>query len=321
MAKTMLEIIVAARKPLSLQQLGDCFAIRNYDRKYHGLRRQPDIARTVDQLFKNFIRVIDNHCYLVHQSAKDYLLNVVTQGTETSWFHTTAVQASATMTERYLWFLNLDDFSEITLLSRDSSVADVGDEVSIVNWPDRQASALGALFAEIAFLDYAVHYWTDHIREVESLARPNTPLEFDVYKTFLHNKPIRAHWFMKLLRLTDIAVSSSVHRIPPASFCAYNGHTSLLKMVLLACEANINDQMTETGYHALHFTIAGKRPEMVAWLLKNGVNVEVTDTFGRTPLHLAARRNDIGILRLLLAHGANIYAQDYDGRIPLDGAE
>ena len=46
-------------------------------------------------------------------------------------------------------------------------------------------------------------------------------------------------------------------------------------------------------------------------------NVNFPDRLGRTPLHEAAEKNNLGAVELLLAHGANAKLQDKNGHTPL----
>jgi ankyrin repeat protein len=46
-------------------------------------------------------------------------------------------------------------------------------------------------------------------------------------------------------------------------------------------------------------------------LLSNGAEVDIRDKNGMTPLLLAARKGNREIVKLLLAHGADVNAQDY----------
>ena len=53
------------------------------------------------------------------------------------------------------------------------------------------------------------------------------------------------------------------------------------------------------------------------WCLKQGVDIEVSDNYGRTPLHWAVRNGHTEVVKLLFAAGAQIEVRDNDGRTPL----
>lgn len=59
--------------------------------------------------------------------------------------------------------------------------------------------------------------------------------------------------------------------------------------------------------------------EFAKWLLDNGVNVQITNTYGDTALH--RHKHNIELLQLLISRGANISAKNNDGNTPLHCAE
>jgi len=56
---------------------------------------------------------------------------------------------------------------------------------------------------------------------------------------------------------------------------------------------------------------------VVALLLANKADVNVTNENGRTPLHYAATQNHTDLVELLLANQADVNAKDIEGKTPL----
>jgi ankyrin repeat protein len=71
------------------------------------------------------------------------------------------------------------------------------------------------------------------------------------------------------------------------------------------------------GATALHLVVS---PKIAERLIAAGVPVGACDSFGRSPLHLAAQRGAAGDVRVLLAHGADARARDDRGLTPLHDA-
>jgi len=76
----------------------------------------------------------------------------------------------------------------------------------------------------------------------------------------------------------------------------------------LATEEVINEFLTAV--------IEGNEP-IIREMLANGFNVNASDPAGMTPLHLAATFNYLPLVRLLLSHGASVFARTHSsGNIP-----
>jgi hypothetical protein len=78
----------------------------------------------------------------------------------------------------------------------------------------------------------------------------------------------------------------------------------------------------ETYDHPLWFAYINYRPDIVKLMLEKGYHPDEVETFfqNRTLLHLAAFRHDKDMCRLLISYGANIFAKNRLGEIPLTHA-
>jgi hypothetical protein len=70
---------------------------------------------------------------------------------------------------------------------------------------------------------------------------------------------------------------------------------------------------------------ASKNPyfaeQVLEFLIDEGAYITGNDTLGRTPLHTAAKSNNLFAAKLLTESGAEVMAEDYDGETPLDFAK
>jgi ankyrin repeat protein len=84
---------------------------------------------------------------------------------------------------------------------------------------------------------------------------------------------------------------------------------------LLERGANVNEK-DKDNWTPLHLASYCKRLEIVQVLLGHGANIDIVNGEGKTPLQIVivgndhAQRNGVGVARLLLAYGAEAYAQD-----------
>ena len=84
-------------------------------------------------------------------------------------------------------------------------------------------------------------------------------------------------------------------------------------MVLKGFDINTRDEVGRTG---LHIAVCGGMEDMSTYLLDNTDLVNDEDYRGCTPLHLAAKYADWGVIRILLSYGASRTAVNKAGQTP-----
>ena len=77
------------------------------------------------------------------------------------------------------------------------------------------------------------------------------------------------------------------------------------------------DAVNEDGFAPLHFACAKGYKDIVKMLLDKGANASIISNQSITPLHFAAKSGHKEVLQLILDAGADINATDKQGKTPL----
>ena len=104
----------------------------------------------------------------------------------------------------------------------------------------------------------------------------------------------------------------------PLHIASYRGHADVAK-VLLDYEADINAQ--NSGKRTpLHMASALGHPKVTQLLLERGAALDEQDEYMNTPLVLASYWGKLEAVRVLLAHGADVKIRDKNGSTPFQYA-
>lgn len=96
---------------------------------------------------------------------------------------------------------------------------------------------------------------------------------------------------------------------------AFEGHLELIKY--LHKQGVGMDVSDKTGATVLHYAALGGHLKLVKYLHKQGAAINASDKTGRTVLHAAALHGDLALVQYLHKHGVAVNATDINGRTAL----
>ena len=109
---------------------------------------------------------------------------------------------------------------------------------------------------------------------------------------------------------------NALYRGRPLLMWAIQERQMRIAKVLVRAGASVKKKDCD-GFTPLDQAVGEGDAKMVSFLLKAGANVNQRSTNG-TPLHTACVYGHHDVVRLLIAHGANVRALDDEGQAPAD---
>ena len=158
-AKRILRAMLAASRPLTLQEMNIALALRPDSDTLAKLDLMPNPESSIKQLCGLFVRVVSSRLYLVHQTAREFLFSGQEISNANSWRHSISKGVSqAEMCKICVNFLTLKDFrayaSEIDEeVEQDKTIAFNANPIR---------RFLKGCFDKYPFFEYASCNWTDH---------------------------------------------------------------------------------------------------------------------------------------------------------------
>ncbi|CAG8974905.1 hypothetical protein HYALB_00006689 [Hymenoscyphus albidus] len=187
-ARKLLYIIVGAREPLFVEDIGVALYVTSNSRTYQDLElptgRQLEI--TLRDLCGLFISVVENRVYLIHQTAKEFL--VKPPGTQLGaatdfWKHSLCMkEADLILLKSCLWLLSFDVF-EKTPEQFDLTIDGTFNGPLRLYEKTPKANAWREYLNNHLFLGYSGKYWTVHFRGIEAVDETMLDLAFSICDT------------------------------------------------------------------------------------------------------------------------------------------
>ena len=294
-ARKLLHIVVAAVRPLSLKEMNIALAIEDQHRSYEDLdlEKEATFGTTIRNICGLFLHIMDQKVYLIHQTAKEFLL--ATDETHVrGWKHSLLpVESEFLLSRICITYLMFHVFE-----GGQGSFAPVSGRSLVENHH---------------FLDYAARFWAEHFRKAQSRATNqliSSVLDICNTQGLRSQVWLPYHWdSLEGLRFE--------RRHKYSTFLAsLFGHEAIVKVLLDKNPSDINSKDSRSRT-PLSRAAKNGREEAVKLLLKYKAEVESKDDQGRTPLSLAAECGHDGVVKLLLDHKAEVESRDRHGRTPL----
>ena len=314
-AKTILHIIVAAARPLTLKEMALVLSIRENHQSYGDIDLKPEgrLRETIRDICGLFVTIIDSKIYLLHQTAKEFLVQddqeIHPDSLHLKWKHSLRLEDShQILTKICMQYLLFTEFEANSLA--DDTIMSQCDESHI-------------------FLDYSAKHWTTHVHEshieVDNMATQSMLRLCDTSSTRCLT------WFRVYWTSTSLEFPKDFTSLMIAS---YFGLTAVVKH-LLECGSVDLDSKDGTHRRSALSWAAGNGFDVVAKLLikgihhrlksmtlpfRKGAQVDYVDRHGRTPLMYAVWNGHITVARRLLRAGARTDLEDDIGGTALSYA-
>lgn len=317
LARSLLQITVAAQKPLTVDEINVALAIGTQEAKsYSDLDLDPPemFKDNVRQICGLFITVYDSKVYLLHQTAREFLMSKLQPNHLYEWYYFSEVSAHETLLKICFQTLELEDFQEIVPSSERMMEQSVGE------------------FCEShPFVRYAAEHWTVHYRLLETHDESHDSRALALCdgtlsqgRLWLWLKDTRYRWLKsrggKANRTTRLMNASgcgltSIVRTLIADSADVNEATSAGETALtMACEKGYTDTVrvllasTNTNMESLTWGVlllaaarGGDEKIMAMLLAIPSVDVNAKDKYNSTALMCASQRGYPKIVRMLLS--------------------
>ncbi|SLM34065.1 P-loop containing nucleoside triphosphate hydrolase, partial [Lasallia pustulata] len=325
-ARILLHLIVAARRPLSLDEAnvaltlatneGNCTSYKKLD-----LWSLRTFKSAIQNMCGLFVSVRDGKLSLIHQTAREFLVrNTKLPELRSCKWQGCLDMATAhgTVSQVCLGYLNLDDFASISRGQLDQDCTQQGDKAYCL--------------LDYAALNWAVHYISqdskrakDSGRAAQKLCNILLPQKSYWFEIYCDSVNMRSDWrsdwtslgIASLLGLTyvaesfldegaDINAQGGFHG-NALQAASERGHDQVVRM-LLDKGADVNAQ---GGFHGNALQAASERghDQVVRMLLDKGADVNAQGGFYGNALQAASEEGHDQVVRMLLDKGADVNAQ------------
>ncbi|KAJ6102324.1 hypothetical protein N7486_004751 [Penicillium sp. IBT 16267x] len=283
--KKILEIIVAARRPLTIREMAVALGIAT-DIEAQTIREAglglTHLQRKLRHLCGLFIFVNNSKIYLIHQTARDFLIQKKSSTNISLTYWSSLRDAEGQMADVCLRYLLMEDLED--------------DE-------DQSSNNTRHL------LKYAAVYWADHVKQITSTV--DYEVANRLHRVYDMSEKRFSMWF-PIFWKTVMPPYTSMQSMSRLNLAAVNGHEQEVHFLLGVKKHSINTA-DGTGAKSLFWASRNGHDQIVQILLERGADVNAQGGGYPNALQAASSRGHEKIVQILLERGADVNAQDGEG--------
>jgi ankyrin repeat protein len=287
--RIILQMIVGSATPLTLSELNTAFTIATkQDNKYtRRIEEEPDIERTIQMLCGSLVKVVYERVYLVHWTAKHFLLSVgLTDLQNPSWRP-----------------LNIHECNEVLALS---CVRYLTFHVPLFRGLSEPSAP-----PQYPLLNHASQYWSLYVRKSDQ----------SQHKTFISDalsllkpKAVRLDiWFSRYWR-AERPWQPRPRTWTTLMMASFLGLEAVVNYLLEGTLQRPSEKQTERqgrdGRTAMDLAAESGHAGVVSRLLRSGIlDLEFSGKFGHTAIHDAAAHGHTAVVETLSEAGVDVHAK------------
>ncbi|QYT03647.1 ANK_REP_REGION domain-containing protein [Trichoderma simmonsii] len=305
--KKLLHIIVAAERPLTVAEIGLMMAMRQQIKCYETLDHRPDerVKQDIRDICGLFVTIYDEKVYLLHQTAKEFLVpghNTGVQAKQSSqltWKSSLLPSHShRIICEICVWHLLFTKF-ETQPLAGEAIVADY---------------LRDNLFLEYSAKNWATHFHASDIKESEFIQSLRQICDVTSNRCLTW---LKVYW-------ADMQTEIPLH-FTTLMIASYFGLKEIVKSELGLRDISIDavdyryqrsalSWASENGFDSIvELLIRGPNTSFwnyVKWPFSKGAKIDARDIYGRTPLSYACLNGYLPVVQKLVEAGASVTSTD-----------
>lgn len=311
-ARYLLHIVVAAARPLTLTEMNIALNMNQKCKSYEDLDLEPTepFKIRIRALCGLFIQIVDSKIYLIHRTAKEFLISSKPEGkvnhdsSPTSWKNwLDAPNSNLIIAKICISYLRFSLY--------ENRFPELFQEGFSEGRYFRAFDYLRQCIKQHALLDYAASYWATHFQRAESFRSAIIESALRIFDTDSTSPPLWFHIF-------DVGAGQdgSLRNYSSLMMASFLGLEDVITLMLdRAVNIHAFDDLKST---ALGIAIDRHHEPVVLVLLDHNTHIESSiGHWNGTALHLAMRYQYEGIVQLLLERGADIEARNVRGETPL----